>query len=136
MVLRVKLDQVFLQCQCLSFARGSHLGPKDTEFIDIWKAEEDLMLPEKLAKFPWDEVPLGPGDCTFHNGMTYHRAASNKTGQTREAMTVVYMTDQAVYDFPESNPRADRHQSATQGLSRGEIIDTQLTPRLAGDFSE
>jgi ectoine hydroxylase-related dioxygenase (phytanoyl-CoA dioxygenase family) len=121
---------------CLSFARGSHIGPNNTEFVDIWKAEQELVLPEKLAGFQWDEVPLNAGDCTFHNGMTYHRAASNKTGKTREAMTVVYMTDQAVYDFPESNPKADRHKSQTQGLSRGEIIDSPLAPRLATDFSE
>jgi hypothetical protein len=48
-------------------------------------------------------------------------------GTMREAMTMVH---DAVYDFPESNPRADRHGDATRGLERGEVIDSPITPRL------
>ena len=48
----------------------------------------------------------------------------------REAMTIVYLVHDAIYDFPESNPKADRHGKATTGLKRGDVIASPITPRL------
>ena len=115
---------------CMSFAKGSHLLSQETEFIDIFNAQEELELGENMQKLDWEWAPLASGDCTFHSGLTYHRAAGNSTNMMREAMTIVYMAHDAIYDFPESNPKADRHAKATSGLKRGEVIDSPLTPRL------
>ena len=48
----------------------------------------------------------------------------------REAITIVYMVHDAVYHVPESNPRADRHKSATEGIELGGVLNSPITPRL------
>ena len=115
---------------CTAFANGSHRLPRDTEFVDIFAAEEEIGLSEHVKPFDWEWVPLASGDCTFHSGLIYHRAGANDTDAMREAMTIVYMAHDAVYDFTESNPRADRHQFATESIERGGVLNSAVTPRL------
>ncbi len=46
-------------------------------------------------------------------------------------MTVAYMTADARFDWPESNPEAGRrHGFATEGLTRGDLLESNLAPRL------
>ncbi|MEM7029477.1 MAG: phytanoyl-CoA dioxygenase family protein [Chloroflexota bacterium] len=116
---------------CMAFASESHKLAPDTEFIDIFAAEKEIELASNVQTYDWEWVPLASGDCTFHSGMLYHRAGANQTDVMREAMTIVYMTHDAVYDWPDSNPRADRHQFVTSGIKRGDILEHPLTPRLA-----
>ena len=82
--------------------------------------------------YPWDWVPLTQGDCTFHSGLVYHRAGGNQTDAMRQAMTIVYMTYDAAFDWPASNPEAGkRHGFATDGLTRGDVLDSPFTSHLA-----
>ena len=115
---------------CMAFAEGSHRLAADTEFIDIFSAKGEIELGANVQPFDWTWVPMAGGDCTFHSGKVYHRAGANKTAQMREAMTVAYMTADAVYDWPKSNPSADRHQFVTEGMQRGDEFDHPLTPQL------
>ena len=116
---------------CMAFATGSHKLSLDAEFVDIFAAEDEIEIGENVRHYPWEWVPLAQGDCTFHSGLVYHRAGGNQTDVMREAMTIVYMTHDATFDWHAGNPGAEkRHGFATEGLSRGDILDSPFTPRL------
>ena len=89
---------------CMAFATGSHKLSPDAEFVDIFNAQDEIAIGSNVRHFPWEWVPLAQGDCTFHSGLLYHRAGGNETDVMREAMTIVYMTADATFDWPESNP--------------------------------
>ncbi|MCE2472582.1 MAG: hypothetical protein J4G18_11935 [Anaerolineae bacterium] len=64
-------------------------------------------------------------------GLDYNRAGGNNTDEMREAMTIAYMTTDAIFDWPESNPEAGRrHGFATEGLTRGDLLESKFAPRL------
>ena len=116
---------------CMAFATGSHRLSPDAEFVDIFNAQYEIAIGDNVRSFPWEWAPLAQGDCTFHSGLLYHRAGGNQTDVMREAMTIVYMTADATFDWPESNPGAeDRHPFATEGLSRGDVLESSFAPRL------
>ena len=114
---------------CMAFAAGSHRAGDDPEFVDIFNVTEDLALPGELA---WQWVPLAAGDCTFHSGCVYHRADANRTSVMREAMTVAYISADAVYDWPDWNSRVEHADGVgTAGLRRGDPLNKPSTPQLA-----
>ena len=116
---------------CMAFATGSHKLSPDAEFVDIFNAQEEIAIGDNVRHYPWEWAPLQQGDCTFHSGLVYHRAGGNSTGEMREAMTVAYMTADARFDWPESNPEAGRrHGFATEGLQRGDLLESSFAPRL------
>lgn len=116
---------------CMAFAKGSHKLRPDAEFVDIFNAQEELAIGGNVRHYPWEWAPLKQGDCTFHSGLVYHRAGGNSTDTMREAMTIAYMTADARFDWPESNPEAGRrHGFATEGLSRGDLLESNFAPRL------
>ena len=113
----------------MAFAAGSHRAAHAPEFVDIFNVTEDLPLPGELL---WQWVPLGAGDCTFHSGCVYHRADANCTSAMREAMTVAYMSADAIYDWPDWNSRVEHtHGFGTAGLCRGAPLNKPSTPQLA-----
>ena len=117
---------------CMAFAAGSHELSPDAEFVDIFNAQAEIAIGDNVRHYPWEWVPLEAGDCTFHSGLVYHRAGGNSTDQMREAMTIAYMTADARFDWPESNPEAGRrHGFATEGLQRGDTVGVgSFAPRL------
>jgi hypothetical protein len=116
---------------CMAFARGSHRLSDEAEFVNIFTTDRDLPLEGQVGDAHWDWVPLEAGDCTFHSGLTYHRAGPNQTDEMREAMTIAYMAHDAVYDWPESNRRLEHWGPwAIKGLKRGDRYTNPTTPRL------
>lgn len=116
---------------CMAFATGSHKLSPDAEFVDIFNAQEEIAIGDNLRHTPWEWAPLKQGDCTFHSGLVYHRAGGNSTEEMREAMTIAYMTADATFDWPESNPEAGRrHGFATEGLKSGDLLESIFAPRL------
>ncbi len=116
---------------CMAFATGSHKLSPDAEFIDIFNAQDEIAIGGKARHYPWEWAPLKQGDCTFHSGLVYHRAGGNSTDEMREAMTIAYMTADAIFDWPETNPEAGRrHGFATAGLTRGDLLESSFAPRL------
>ena len=112
-----------------SKAISGFLAEPYPEFVDIFNVTEDLALPRELD---WRWVPLAAGDCTFHSGCVYHRADANRTSAMREAMTVAYMSADAVYDWPDWNSRVEgTHRFGTAGLRRGDPLNKPSTPQLA-----
>ena len=50
----------------------------------------------------------------------------------REAMTVAYLSADATYDLPDRDARAeDTHGFGTDGLRRGDPLNTPTAPQLA-----
>ncbi|MCY4061875.1 MAG: phytanoyl-CoA dioxygenase family protein [Chloroflexi bacterium] len=116
---------------CMAFATGSHKLSPDAEFVDIFNAQEEIAIGDNVRHYPWEWAPLRQGDCTFHSGLIYHRAGGNSSDEMREAMTIAYMTADARFDWPESNPEAGRrHGFATEGLTRGDLLESSFAPRL------
>ena len=116
---------------CMAFAKGSHRQSPEPEFVDIFNAKAEIPLTERAAGFEWEWAPVAAGDCTFHSGLTYHRAAANETDQMREAMTIAYMVHYAIYDWPYWNDRIkDFGKWANEGLKRGDHFTLDTTPRL------
>ena len=116
---------------CMAFAIGSHNLSPDAEFVDIFNAQEEIAIGDNVRHYPWEWAPLQQGDCTFHSGLVYHRAGGNQTDEMREAMTVAYMTADATFDWPATNPGAGRrHGFATEGLRRGDVLESSFAPRL------
>ena len=116
---------------CMAFATGSHKLSPDAEFVDIFNAQAEIAIGDNVRHYPWEWAPLRSGDCTFHSGLVYHRAGGNSTDTMREAMTIAYMTADATFDWPDSNPEAGRrHGFATVGLQRGDLLESSFAPRL------
>ena len=116
---------------CMAFATGSHKLSPDAEFVDIFNAQAEIAIGDNVRHYPWQWAPLKQGDCTFHSGLVYHRAGANTTNLMREAMTMAYMTADARFDWPESNPEAGRrHGFATTDLTRGDLLESRFAPRL------
>ncbi|MEM7332248.1 MAG: phytanoyl-CoA dioxygenase family protein [Chloroflexota bacterium] len=125
------LVDVPIEKGCMAFASGSQNLSPDAEFIDIFNAQKEIELGDNVQTYEWEWVPLEAGDCTYHSGLLYHRAGGNQTTEMREAMTIVYMDHEAVYDWPESNPKAQyRHGFATEGIERGGVLNHPMSPRL------
>jgi ectoine hydroxylase-related dioxygenase (phytanoyl-CoA dioxygenase family) len=86
----IALRPTTTQSGCLSFLTGSHaLGPQKVVNLadphDIFAETPGLRGREGVA------CPLEAGDCTFHNGLTFHFAGANRTETTREGYAVIFM---------------------------------------------
>ncbi len=107
---------------CLYFFPDSH--NKQREYVDIFKNPHK---PEVIKDIQPVYTPLKAGDATFHSGLTYHGAGSNRTKEMREAMTIIYIADGN--KFNANDPRNATHKSC-DGLKHNDIINTRYTPRL------
>ena len=103
---------------CMAFASLVATNCRPTPNLSISSMRKRRSrIGDNLRHYPWEWVPLEQGDCTFHSGLVYHRAGGNSTDEMREAMTIAYMTADATFDWPESNPEAGRrHGFATEGI--------------------
>jgi ectoine hydroxylase-related dioxygenase (phytanoyl-CoA dioxygenase family) len=117
------LTEVPVEKGCLGFIPGSHKsGVK--EYVDIFDKPH---TPDAFKESDLVNVPLNAGDATYHSGLVYHAANSNKTDEIREAMTIIYFEDGTPYT--DEDQRNREHKSAV-GTTSGAAIDTQYTPKL------
>ncbi|GJQ62585.1 MAG: hypothetical protein SCALA702_16380 [Melioribacteraceae bacterium] len=118
------MNDVPVEKGSLYFYPGTH-KPGLREYIDIFKNPHfpDSLDPQNNVK-----VPLLAGDATFHSGLTFHGAGGNNTNEMREGMTIIYTKDGSHFDA--SDARNATHKSCN-GLTDGEIINTEYTPVLA-----
>ena len=122
------LDDVTVQNGCMSFIPGSHkLGPLAP--VDLGNAGTDsllTLLPPglKSASSPV-AMEMKAGSCTFHNGLTFHYAGPNVTGNPRRAMVTIYMPAGTTY-------KALLHLVGDRAhLFPGDEIDGPLFPIVA-----
>lgn len=107
----------------LFFYPGTHTSGL-REYVDIFKNPHH---PDSIDSEKTITIPLNAGDATYHTGLTFHGALENKSNEIREAMTVIYIKNDAVFDS--SDARNATHKSC-KGLNDGAEIDTEFTPRL------
>ncbi len=94
------IDEATSQNGCLNFAAGTHRW-------GMVRKERLEPFIDQLGSDPWPvaEVPLRPGDVSFHHSLVLHRSGANRTGTRRRGYAVHYMRanswrDQSVDDAP------------------------------------
>ncbi|MBI3909488.1 MAG: phytanoyl-CoA dioxygenase family protein [Armatimonadetes bacterium] len=93
------LDDVDEHNGCMHFIPGSHrlgklppinlVNPQDIFAFVPQECQQRMKSPVA--------VPLQAGDCTFHNGLTFHYAPPNRGNQPRRALVIIYMPDGTTY---------------------------------------
>lgn len=120
------LDDVDESNGCLCFIPKSHKVGK-LEPISLTNPQDIFRLvPQGVLD---DATPvvmrLKAGDCTFHNGLTFHYAFPNRSDQPRFAFAIIYMPDGTTYN-------GKRHICTDGlGLKVGDPIAGDLFPILA-----
>ncbi|MFC4776689.1 phytanoyl-CoA dioxygenase family protein [Paenibacillus sp. GCM10023252] len=115
----------------MSFASGSHkLGYVSKLVISD---ESHHTLGQYIEGRGLEVVNYGAmaaGDATFHYGWTLHSAPGNPTEHMREVMTIIYVADGAKVIEPDTNARKLDLQRWMPGLKAGDIVASQLNPRI------
>ena len=98
------MDEANTENGCLNFAAGTHRW-------GMVRKERLRPFIEHLGSDPWPvvEVPLRPGDVSFHHSLVLHRSGANRTGTRRRGYAVHYMRasswrDVSVDDAPKVPP--------------------------------
>jgi ectoine hydroxylase-related dioxygenase (phytanoyl-CoA dioxygenase family) len=87
----IALEPATLENGCMWFVPGSQEKARyDNVAIGQHLAGLFDVYPEMTDTDPV-AVPMQPGDCSFHNGLSAHGAGANMTRQRRIAMTCAYM---------------------------------------------
>lgn len=127
----IALSEVPREMGCMAFARASHKLADHAQFTNIFGAKKEMEFRGAVKDSTWDWVPLAMGDCTFHTGLTFHRADPNTSNTTREGTTIAYMKHDSVYDWPEINTlKSQMGNWAIKDLKRGDPYHMDTTPRL------
>ncbi|HUP48818.1 MAG TPA: phytanoyl-CoA dioxygenase family protein [Thermoanaerobaculia bacterium] len=112
------------------FASGSHRGG---DFGEVSISEEtDRRLAALIAERGWPlwTAPVAAGDATFHLGGTLHSAGANRSGTTREVLTVIYYAAGTRAAVPANeNQRVDL-EVFLPGVRPGEEAASELNPVL------
>lgn len=94
----IALEPATWQNGCMYFLPGSQkLATFDNVSIGQNMNALFEVFPE-MAKIDPVGVPMKPGDCSFHNGLTAHGAGANMTRGRRIAMTAGYMPDKSTFN--------------------------------------
>lgn len=113
------LDTLSSDMGLMSFADGSHRSGALSE-LHI-SDESHLDFERVLADGRFDLTAgsaMRPGDATFHQGWTVHRADANTSTSMRAAMTIIWFADGEVVQEPR-NPAQERDR--TQWLPGCEV---------------
>ena len=115
----------------MTFASGSHeLGDLRGEPISD---ESDRIFARLIAErgLPTEtHGAVAAGDATFHAGWTVHCARANPSDQMRPVMTVIYVADGARVSETIDPARALDHKAWLRSKAPGELVDSDLNPRL------
>ena len=109
---------------CMCFIPGSHaLGVMPA--VDLADPADLFTSAPHLKAMKPELCPLKAGSATFHNGLTWHFAGSNKSESVREAYAIIFMPDGTVYD--------GRPHVVTDplGLREGEELAGASFPRVS-----
>lgn len=123
----IALEPATLENGCMWFVPGSHklatydnvgIGMNMGALFNVYPAMRDI---DPVA------VPMQPGDCSFHNGLTAHGAGANMTRQRRIAMTCAYMPVGSTFNGRRNILPKDYFDS----LSEGDVLENDdWNPRL------
>lgn len=112
------------------FASGSHRA-RDLGDLAI-SGDTDLRLARIVEERLWpvSSSPVRIGDATFHAGGTIHSAGANRSGTTREVLTIIYFAAGARVAKPANeNQRVDM-RVFLPGLRPGDEANSEMNPVL------
>jgi ectoine hydroxylase-related dioxygenase (phytanoyl-CoA dioxygenase family) len=106
---------------CMSFVAGTHsLGPMPA--IDLGNPPDIFQYAPHIKPVKPVTHELNAGSVTFHNGLTFHYAGPNKSDSTREAIAIIYMPENTIYD-------GKRHVCTDgMGFEAGQKLDHEMFP--------
>jgi ectoine hydroxylase-related dioxygenase (phytanoyl-CoA dioxygenase family) len=113
----------------MTFASRSHLAGYLGELPISDRSE--AVLRQLVAERGYalaESGALSAGDATFHSGWTLHAAPGNRTGRTREVMTVIYFADGARATEPDNPNRQRDLDRWMPGLKPGDLAASPLNP--------
>jgi len=70
------------------------------------------------------------GDATWHRGFTMHHANGNNSDKMREVMTIIYLADGARVSPYKNDWQKSDHKKWLMNVPIGELIDSELNPKL------
>jgi ectoine hydroxylase-related dioxygenase (phytanoyl-CoA dioxygenase family) len=126
----VPLQETPLEMGPLAFSAGSHRVEVGRDLPISDESEAEVAAALERAALPMVEKPFALGDVSFHSGWTFHRAGPNRTGRTREVMTVIYMDADMRLAAPRNRNQEIDRETWCPGAAVGERIDTPLNPVL------
>ena len=111
----IALEPATLENGCMWFVPGTH-KLATYENVPIGQNLSSLfkVYPE-MAKTDPVSVPMEPGDCSFHNGLTAHGAGANMTRGRRIAMTCAYMPEGSTFNGQRNILPKDYFESLKEG---------------------
>jgi len=126
----VPLQETPLEMGPLAFSAGSHRVEVGRHLPISDESEAEMAAALERAALPMVEEPFALGDVSFHSGWTFHRAGPNRTGRTREVMTVITMDEDMRLAAPRNRNQEIDRETWCPGAVVGEAIETPLNPVL------
>jgi ectoine hydroxylase-related dioxygenase (phytanoyl-CoA dioxygenase family) len=115
----------------LTFASGSH---KEGLVGNIAISDEsEMLLEQHIANKGYGisrADSMNAGDASWHYGYTLHSAPGNRSGFTREVMTIIYFADGAMVTEPANEHQENDRQRWLRGQSVGNKAASELNPLL------
>ena len=124
----VPLQETPLEMGPLAFSAGSHRVEIGRDLPISDESEAEIAATLGRAALRMVEGPFAFGDVSFHSGWTFHRAGPNRTGRTREVMTVIYMDADMRLAAPRNRNQQIDRETWCPGAAVGEVIGTPLNP--------
>lgn len=115
----------------LTFASQSHTGGfvKNVAISDESEALLENHIKDKGFAITRAKS-MKAGDATWHYGWTLHNAPGNRSGVTREVMTVIYFADGATVTEPQNEHQEADRQRWLAGRTPGDLAASALNPLL------
>jgi ectoine hydroxylase-related dioxygenase (phytanoyl-CoA dioxygenase family) len=115
----------------LTFASGSYTNGAVFDFEISDESESAFDNYVKEHNFPISRAKtMKAGDATWHRGFTMHHANGNNSDKMRQVMTIIYLADGARVTPYKNNWQKNDHEKWLMGKPIGEVIDSELNPRL------
>ena len=125
------LTDIDVDMGMLTFASGSFKKGAIFDFEISDESESAFDDYVQKEQFPITRAQtMKAGDATFHRGFTIHNAPGNNSDKMREIMTIIYVADGARVSPPKHQWQRNDHQKWLMGKPVGELIDSELNPKI------
>lgn len=126
------LDDLSPDMGLMCFADGSHRSGASSEMHISDESHLDFERLLQDGSFELAECSaMRPGDVTFHQGWTVHRANPNRSASMRAAMTVIWFADGETVQQPQNPAQEQDRLQWLPGCEVGTPAASDLNPLIA-----